>query len=427
MTGADGFQSQGSNPEPKVGARVILSDPAVRTIILIVFVVMLGFGIVAPILPLYARSFGVGYEAAGLLISSFAMARLVADPFSGPLVDRFGERRSAAAGVVIVGVSSVLTGLAPTFTLAVVFRGAGGGGSALLFTALTSYLLKIVPKDRMARTLGLFYGSFNVGVIAGGPLGGLIAHRLGLASPLYFYAGLLFAAGALYLRFVRDPSTEPDGSHEDQAPVAGAMELLRRPAYRTTVFLQFAYLWMVAAVYDTLVPLFAHDGLGMSTVGIGVVFSVALFTELAVLYPAGMAADQYGRRPVLVPSMAGLAVMIAVLGYAPSPITFGVLMAVLGIGSGVAGVPPGAMLSDVAPGRRSGTAVGIFRFAGDLGFVLGPLVAGVAANALGFVSAFWIASIPIVVGLVLAIRTPETLRRDAGPGPAQLTETVGPG
>jgi DHA1 family multidrug resistance protein-like MFS transporter len=426
MAGAEGSRSENSVPEPKVGVRLILSDPAVRTIILIVFVVMLGFGIVIPVLPLYARSFGVGYEAAGLLISAFALTRLIVDPVSGPVVDRLGERRSAAAGVAIVGISSVLTGLAPTFPLAVLSRAAGGAGSALLFTALTSYLLKVVPKDRMARTLGLFYGSFNVGVIAGGPLGGLIANRFGLASPLFFYAGLLFLSGTLYLRFVRDPATE--ARMEETTEMGTRMlDLLRRPAFLTTVFLNFAYLWMIAAVYDTLVPLFAHDHLGMSTLGIGVVFSLALATELLVLYPAGSAADRFGRRPVTVPSMAGLTLMVGALGFAQSPLTFAILMAVLGVGSGVAGVPPGAMLSDVAPSQRSGTAVGLFRFAGDLGLVLGPLVSGATAGAFGFVPAFWIASIPIGIGLVLAIRTPETLRRDPGSGPAEVTKTIGPG
>jgi MFS family permease len=426
MAGAEGSRSENSVPEPKVGVRLILSDPAVRTIILIVFVVMLGFGIVIPVLPLYARSFGVGYEAAGLLISAFALTRLIVDPVSGPVVDRLGERRSAAAGVAIVGISSVLTGLAPTFPLAVLSRAAGGAGSALLFTALTSYLLKVVPKDRMARTLGLFYGSFNVGVIAGGPLGGLIANRFGLASPLFFYAGLLFLSGTLYLRFVRDPATEAR-TEETTEMGTRMLDLLRRPAFLTTVFLNFAYLWMIAAVYDTLVPLFAHDHLGMSTLGIGVVFSLALATELLVLYPAGSAADRFGRRPVTVPSMAGLTLMVGALGFAQSPLTFAILMAVLGVGSGVAGVPPGAMLSDVAPSQRSGTAVGLFRFAGDLGLVLGPLVSGATAGAFGFVPAFWIASIPIGIGLVLAIRTPETLRRDPGSGPAEVTKTIGPG
>src|SRR6266545_1211182 len=251
-------------PVPKVGVRVILSDPAVRIIILVIFVVMVGFGIILPILPLYARSFGVGYGAVGLLISAFAVTRLAVDPFSGRIVDRLGERVCAALGVGIVAVSSVLTGLAPNFPLAVVFRGAGGAGSALLFTALTSYLLKVVPKDRMGRTLGLFYGSFNIGVIVGAPVGGAIAGAFGLAAPLYFYAGLLFVAGVMYLRLVPNPRVldpEPDEAADaGAARTSGARALRRRREVLTAIFLNFAYLWMIGAAFDTLVPLFGDDG-----------------------------------------------------------------------------------------------------------------------------------------------------------------------
>src|SRR5947207_8330334 len=116
-------------PAGKVSLRLILSDPAVRVVLLMIFVIMLGFGIVAPILPLYARSFGVSYEAASLLISAFAFARLITDPVAGPLVSRYGERRISIAGVLIVGVSAFFTALAPTFGLAVLLRGIGGAGS----------------------------------------------------------------------------------------------------------------------------------------------------------------------------------------------------------------------------------------------------------------------------------------------------------
>lgn len=395
---------------PPIGVRAIFADPAVRVIIPIVFVVMLGFGIVVPILPLFARSFGVGYGAAGLLISVFALTRLVAGPVAGPIIDRFGERVCAAAGVTIVGVSSLLTGLAQTFPQAVAFRGAGGAGSALLFTSLTSYLMKTVPKDRMGRTLGLFYGSFNLGVIAGAPLGGLIAEQFGLGSPLFFYAALLFVAGGMYMWLVRNPVSAVNASSQGEgAPPRGMRHLLRRRAFFTTIFLNFSYLWMIAAVFDTLVPLFGQEVLSMSPGAIGAIFSVALATELAVLYSAGSAADRLGRRPVVIPSMAALAILVSTLGLAPNPLILGALMALLGIASGYAGVPPVAMLADVAPGGRTGTAVGIFRFAGDVGFVLGPLVGGFAASAFGFRPAFWIASIPLVVGLILAVRTPETL------------------
>ena len=197
----------------KVSARLILSDRAVRIPVLLVFVIMLGFGIVAPILPLYARSFGVGYDAASLLISTFAFARLVFDPVAGPVVDRYGERLCAVTGVVFVGASSFLAGLAGSFPLVVVFRGAGGLGSSLLFAALYSYLLKVVPSNRMGRTMSVFYGALNVGIIAGGPIGGVVAHVWGLRSPLFIYAGLCFLSGMLYLKFMPEPSA----SHADDA------------------------------------------------------------------------------------------------------------------------------------------------------------------------------------------------------------------
>jgi DHA1 family multidrug resistance protein-like MFS transporter len=402
---------------PKVSIRTILSERAVRVVILVIFVVMLGFGIVAPILPLYARSFGVGYEAAGLLISAFAMTRLAFDLVAGPLIDRFGERLCASVGLFFVGVSSLLTALAPTFSLAVIFRGAGGAGSAVLFASLYSYLLKVVPRDRMARTLSLFYGAFNVGVIAGAPLGGLIAGLFNLAAPLHVYAGILLVSGLMYLRMVPDPPLPSDasGRSEADAGAPGILGLLRNGTFVTVIFLNFSYLWFVAAVLDTLVPLFGQEGLGMSTVAVGVAFAVIVTTEFAVLYHAGSVSDRRGRKAVLIPSTVALAGLIAVTGLSPNPTILFVLLGLMGVASGYAGVPPGAMLSDVTPGRGSGSAVGAFRFAGDLGFVLGPLVAGAGVNALGFEGAFAVVAIPVMVGLLFLLRTPETLGRETAP------------
>lgn len=397
--------------------------------ILVVFVIMTGFGIVAPTLPLYARSFGVGYDAVGLLVSSFAFTRLLFDLVGGAIIDRFGERKSAATGIVVVGISSVLTGLAPTFPLAVGFRAAGGGGSAVLFAALYSYLLKVVPKERMGRTLSVFYGSFNVGIVAGGPIGGLIAQAFGLASPLFVYGGVLFVAGWLYLRFVHDPEPARSGTvenpvsenrggvlHGARSQIAG---LVSNRSFLVVIFANFAYLWMVAAVYDTLVPLFGSEGLGMSTVAIGAVFAVALAGEFAVLYHAGSLADRLGRKKVLVPAMAGLALATVILGWAGTVLWYAVLIAVLGVASGYAGVPPGAMLSDIVPDRGTGSAVGLFRFAGDLGFLVGPLVAGLATEGLGFRGAFAVVAVPSLVCALLLTRTRETLRPVTPPMPGK--------
>jgi MFS family permease len=87
-------------------------------------------------------------------------------------------------------------------------------------------------------------------------------------------------------------------------------------------------------------------------------------------------------------------------------------MALVGLASGAVASTPAAMLSDIAPPEDSGMAVGLFRFAGDLGFVLGPLIGGIAAGQFGFRAAFIVMGVPALIGLLFALRTPETLKQD---------------
>jgi len=317
----------------------------------------------------------------------------------------------------------------------VLLRAAGGAGSSVFFSALYSYLLRVVPRDRMARTMSVFYGTLNVGIIAGGPIGGIVAHAFGLASPLFIYSALCLGSGVLYLRFL--PQAPPDARAGSGEPTSGdrahaargstleqVRALLRTPAFPTVLVLNLAFSWLATGVYDTLVPLFAKEGLGVSTVGVGAIFAMAVAGEFCFLYPAATMADRVGRRPVVVASFAVMAIMIPAVGWAGSPIMLGLLVAVLGFSSGAAAGAPAAMLSDVAPGRGSGTAVGVFRFAGDLGFMLGPFVAGVSVGAFGFKGAFAVMTIPAIVSVAFALRTKETLQRSKGVAPNESRATV---
>jgi MFS family permease len=395
--------------EERVGIRSILADRSIRAVILVAFVMTIGIGVVLPVLPLYVRDFGVGYAGVGALVGAYGLARLLSDLGAGILVDRIGERAAGSGGFALVALFSLATGLAPSYPVAVICWAAAGIGSAVAFAALFSYLLKVVPKHRMARTLSVFYGSFNVGVVIGGFAAGFVAEHLGLASPLFVNAGLLALAALLYLLVVPQPQRAgpAEGASAEREGLAAT---LRRPGLVTVAVANLAYMWMIAAVFDTLVPLFGKDELAMSTAAIGVVFAVSLATELAVLYPAGSLSDRHGRKAVLVPALAALAVMTVSLGWAGSPVALGALMAVLGVASGFAGVPPGAMLADVVPERESGTGVGVFRFFGDLGFMVGPVVAGFVSSGLGFSWAFALAAVPTAVALALVARTPETMK-----------------
>jgi MFS family permease len=134
---------------------------------------------------------------------------------------------------------------------------------------------------------------------------------------------------------------------------------------------------------------------------------------MLVLYPAGAIADRVGRKPVAVLTYAWLIAIVSVLGLTSSTLVFFLLFAALGTASGSSGVIPTAMLADVVPDEASGTAVGVFRFAGDVGLTLGPLVAGLTANAVGFKASFGIAVIPCFIALLMLAQMPETLKRAA--------------
>jgi MFS transporter, DHA1 family, multidrug resistance protein len=408
----------------KVTFRTILADPLIAPIIGLVFLLLAGFGLVFPVMPLFARSFGVGNDGAGLLIATFGFARLFGDLIGGSIVDRKGERWTAIVGMIALAICSSATAAAPNFVLAVVFWGLAGIGSAIVFASLFSYILKAAPSDRKARVLSYFFGAFNIGVIAGGSAGGLLGDVIGLEAPLYAYSVVLIVSIAAYWRFVpRLPASIADKEPDDVAVTeAGTIEaprpsgrivrdLMKVPGFLTALFLNLTYLWIVGAVFNTLLPLFAKDELSMSTGAIGVLFSVGVAAEFVVLFPAGTLADRYGRRIVMIPSLLGLVVMIALLGFSTSAVMLGLFLAVLAFASGFAAVPPATMLSDVVPTEHSGRGVGAFRFCGDIGFFLGPLIAGAASKAYGFEAAFAITAIVPAIALIVTLRTRETMKR----------------
>jgi len=407
----------------KVTLRSILTDRHIGPIIGLVIIVLAGIGAVFPVLPLYARSFGVGYDGVGLFIGTFGFMRLFGDLIGGSIIDRRGERWTATAGMSLLAVCSTATGLAPNYPIALVSWGFAGIGSAVSFAALFSYVVKIAPSDRVARVLSFFYGAFGVGVIAGGAVGGFVAAEFGLAAPLFIYSALLVGAVVLYIpRFVRPlgpspievpPESVPAERLASEAPLPSTgpvREMFRQSGFFTALFLNFVYLWMVGAVYNTLLTLFARDALNVTTVGIGALFALAVAVEMAVLFPAGSWADRYGRKVVMVPSLVGLTVSLVLMGFATTVPMLIVTLMLLAVTGGFAGVPPAAMLSDVIPEAQRGRAIGVFRFFGDLGFFLAPLMAGAASKTYGFRTAFVLTAIPSAISIVLALRTPETLK-----------------
>ncbi|WP_367947880.1 MFS transporter [Rathayibacter sp. VKM Ac-2858] len=375
----------------------------VKVLGIVAFFVMLGFGVVVPVLPVYVRSFGVGYVEVGAVVSAFALMRLVANPFVGPLVDRIGERVVLATGIGIVALSSALVGLAGDYVHLLLLRGAGGIGSAMFSVAAMTLLLRTADPERRGRSIGFYQGGFLLGGMAGPAVGGVLT-AISLTAPFFFYAGTLAVAGLVGLVLLQ----RPDRDAEAKAAVAEPKplrEVARDPRYQSAVLANFALGWSAMGVRATLVPVLVVEGLGDEPAWTGIAFAIAAVVQTIALAPAGRFVDTVGRRPALIGGFAVAAVAMLAMPLVSELWLLVALLCVYGAAAAFMGTAPGAMVGDAA-GERGGKPVALFQAASDLGGVVGPLLAGALADQASPTAAFGSAFVLLGLTALVGLRVP---------------------
>jgi MFS family permease len=382
----------------------------------VAFAVAVGFGVVAPAIPVFARDFGVGRTAAGAVISAFAFMRLVSALGSGRLVNRIGERLVLATGIGIVALSSLLAGLAQSYTQLLLLRGIGGVGSAMFTVSAISLLLRVVDADQRGRATGMWQSGFLVGAIAGPAIGGPLTD-ISLRAPFFVYAGTLAVAGAIGMVFLS--RTELHARDEAGGPVAATTlpQALRVSGYRAALTSSLGNGWAMFGVRSSLVPLFVVEGIGASGTWVGIGFFVSAAAQGAALVVVGGLTDRIGRRPAMVAGAALSTLAMASLAVSTSLVVYVVAMVVFGLGGALMSVAPSAAVGDVVSGR-GGTVVAAFQMAADLGAVVGPLVAGWLADDYSFAAAFGVTAGVLAAGVLTAIFSTETRHRVSEPEPA---------
>jgi MFS transporter, DHA1 family, multidrug resistance protein len=376
----------------------------VRALVAVAFMVALGYGIVAPAIPLFARQFGVGKAAAGAVISAFALMRLLTAPFVGRLVNSFGERVMLATGIIVVAVSSLLAGFAQDYWQLLVLRGIGGVGSIMFSVSAASILIRVTPSHLRGRAQGAWAGSFLLGMIAG-PAVGTVA-TFSLRAPFFLYAGTLVVAGALALSTLRHSEfAARQSARADPLPLRVAMQ---NRAYVAALAASFAGDWAVVGARTAIVPQFVTDRLGLGHGWVYAAFLVVSIVSGALLLPFGRIADSRGRRPVIMIGLLIGAVGFVVLPSVPTILGLLVAMALLGVAGAADSVAPGALMGDVVAGR-GGTVVAVFQMSGDLGAVIGPIAAGWIADGYGYAATFLASAAVSAAPLPLVATAPETL------------------
>ncbi|MGW5075478.1 MFS transporter [Rhodococcus sp. NPDC004095] len=403
--------------EPEQQSRSTRLPSEIWVLVSASFVIALGFGIVAPALPQFAVSFGVGAFAATVVISSFAFMRLVFAPVSGSLVQRMGERPTYLTGLLIVAASTAAVAFASNYWQLLVFRGLGGIGSTMFTVSAFGLLIRIAPPHIRGRVSGLYATSFLFGSI-GGPLVGAALVGFGLRVPFLIYAlALLIAAAVVYFRLKGSALAAPEKATD--AVTMSFREAVRQPVYRAALLSNFANGWAVFGVRVALVPLFVVQALHASDGYAGIALTVFAVGNALVQIQAGRLSDLHGRRPFVLAGLVVSGLCTAGLGFSPNLWVLFALSAIAGVGSGLMNPAQQAAVADVVGSKaRGGPVLAAFQMASDVGSVVGPLVAGVLAEQLSYGTAFAVTgalTLPAIAAWLLAApRSAAAVRAGSG-------------
>ncbi len=368
------------------------------------FFVAVGFGIIAPTLPLFASSFGVNHAQVGAILSAFAFARFGSGLISGKLVDVFGERMVYTVGVGFVAVSSAAAALAQSYSQLLIFRAAGGLGSSMFSVAAGSLLLRVVSDNQRGRAQSLYNGSFLIGMVGGPVVGGALS-GFSLRAPLAIYAALLAVSSISAALLLRGSALA--AKPESKAEKTSIMDALRLKPYRIALAISFSTGFILFGMGRSIVPLFMVEDMKVSTTYMGVGFTLASIANGLLLLRAGRLSDEKGRRYVAIIGSSALFFSTALLLFTVQAWIFFPAMIFSGIAGAYLATVPGSLIGDVLKGK-GGQVIAVMQMSGDFAAMIAPILLGAISDAAGFKPAFALSAALMAAIVLISTRIPET-------------------
>lgn len=366
--------------------------PEIWVLVSSAFVIALGYGLIAPILPQYARSFDVSVFAASFVISAFAIFRLVFAPTAGWMVNRAGHRRTYLTGLAIVAVSTFLVGVVQDYWQLLAIRALGGIGSTMFTVSAMGLVVLIAPPEIRGRASSTYGSAFLLGNVIGPLLGALLA-PLGMRLPFVIYGTAVFIALLIVWRRL-SPAALAQKAPAPTGTVMTFREGLHDSAYRAAVVSAFANGWTNFGVRMAIIPLFAVVLAPGGTSVAGFALTAYAVGNILALQFAGSMSDSHGRRPMAIAGLGVSAAFMILMGFSPNEWWFYLASAGAGAGAGILNPAQQATLADVIGAERQGGKVlADYQMSMDLGVIVGPLIVGVIVDAFGYQTGFIVCGI----------------------------------
>jgi MFS family permease len=376
------------------------------------FFVAVGFGIVMPAIPVFAKSFGVSNAAIGLMVSAFAITRFASGLISGTLVDKFGERLVFSTGVFMVALFTFLAGVAQSYEQLLFFRAAGGLGSSMFSVAASSVILRSVDDNHRGRAQSVYQGAFILGGIAGPAIGGLLS-AISLRAPFFVYSVLLLCSGIVALFFLRSEKLRPVTSRALSSESTTISEALRMKPYVIALVMTFISSWIFFGLRASILPVFVTEELNSTTAIVGYGLALSAIIQGVFLLRAGRFSDAKGRRASAILGSNIILPGVILLTFTTHPWMYLLSMLILGLGGAFLATVPASIVGDIIKGK-GGKVIAIFQMAGDAGMIFGPIIIGWISDVYSYRTAFGFSAVIFTLVLFLVYRIPET-RNVEGP------------
>jgi DHA1 family tetracycline resistance protein-like MFS transporter len=373
--------------------------PPLAIIFLTIFVNLVGFGIIIPLLPFYAETFGASPLVIGLLFASFSVSQLVASPILGGLSDRWGRRPVLIFSLLGTVVSFVMLAVAGSLTMLFAARIVDGLSGGNIATA-RAYIADITTEENRAKAFGLLGAAFGLGFIVGPGLGAALS-RISYTAPIWAAAAITVAATGLAFFWLPETVHRTDAG--GSSPWRSLAALWNRAPLRVLFTVDFVY-WTAFAVYQTTFALFGARRFGFDAAQTGYLLSA--FGFLGVVVQGGMVGPvvaALGERKTL-----AIGLFFAAAGWGGSAFTYSVpvfvAMLVPGaIGIGLCNATLSSLISKSAGPEEQGRVQGAAGALESLGRTIGPVWGNGTLQRFGEGTAYGSAAAALVGAAALAL------------------------
>jgi multidrug resistance protein len=345
-----------------------------------VFIDLLGFGIIIPLLPFYAESFGATALTIGLLGTSYSLMQFLFSPIWGRWSDRIGRKPIILVGLMGSCVSYLTLALATSLPLIFVARIIGGIAGANIPTA-QAYIADVTTPENRARGMGMVGAAFGLGFIFGPAIGGVLS-RVSPETPMWFASALCLS------NFVAAWFLLPESrSADDTTKSLGRLEAFRHALTRPTLVMLMALYFIVTLAFsgfETTFALFSEATFGFTTSTIGFVFAfIGVVLALVQGVLVGKVVKVVGERRLIPMAIMAIAIGIGLIPFVWNIPTLLGALGILAIGMGFNNPSLTSMVSKLSDPNDQGGILGLVSSIASLGRVVGPVWGGYLYDAYG--------------------------------------------